>query len=156
MQSKIDHLFKKASKENTIDSKETYTLYFDGCSKGNPGIAGSGSVIYKNDIEIWGDSTFVGHKETNNMAEYMGLIIGLDQAIKMRISNLQVFGDSELVIKQMKGIYKVKSINMKTLHTKATELSRQIPEISYTHVYREYNVRADELSNIALQSVGFK
>ena len=67
---------------------DRYKLYFDGASKGNPGISGSGAVIYKNDIEIFNDSQYVGDNETNNVAEYTGLIIGLIGAIKLNIKQL--------------------------------------------------------------------
>ncbi len=93
--------------------KEEYVLYFDGCSKGNPGIAGAGTVIYKNEEEIYTETTFVGDYETNNVAEYTGLIIGLGYAVNNKIQKLLVRGDSNLVIKQMNGEYQVKSTNIK-------------------------------------------
>jgi probable phosphoglycerate mutase len=127
-----------------------YCLKFDGCSKGNPGKAGSGAVIYKNKNEVWGKSLFIGNKNTNNEAEYIGLIIGLEEAINMGITKLYVEGDSLLVIKQMKGEYKVKSENLYKLYEKAKKLEKQINTVVYSHVYRDKNKRADELSNIAL------
>ena len=72
------------------DTNDTYSLYFDGCSKGNPGKAGAGAVIYKNNMEIFSISIFVGEKETNNVAEYSGLVIGLKEAVKLSIKNLDV------------------------------------------------------------------
>ena len=98
------------------ESEEEYLLQFDGCSKGNPGKAGSGAVIYKNKNEIWGKSLFIGDKNTNNEAEYIGLIIGLEEATNMGIKKLYVEGDSLLVIKQMKGEYKVKAENLYKLY----------------------------------------
>jgi ribonuclease HI len=65
-------------------------LRFDGCSKGNPGPSGAGAVIYQNNNEIWGKSAFVGLKSTNNEAEYMGLIIGLQEASNMKIKHLSM------------------------------------------------------------------
>jgi len=130
-----------------------YTLYFDGCSKGNPGKAGSGAVIYKNKSEIWGKSLFIGDKNTNNEAEYMGLIIGLEEAINIGVEDLYVEGDSLLVIKQMKGLYKVKAENLYKLYEKAKKLEKQFTSVSYNHVYRDKNKRADELSNMALNLV---
>lgn len=134
---------------NTIKEIE-YLMQFDGCCKGNPGKAGSGSVIYKNKNEIWCKSLFIGDKNTNNEAEYMGLIIGLEEAINLGIQNLQVEGDSLLVIKQMKGEYKVKAENIYKLYEKAKKLEKQFTKVSYNHVYRDKNKRADMLSNIAL------
>jgi ribonuclease HI len=127
-----------------------FSMYFDGCSKGNPGPAGAGAVIYYNSYEIWSDSIFVGKKETNNVSEYNGLILGLDKANKLNIKNLLVFGDSLLVIKQMNGDYKVNSENIKNLHAIAIEKSKLFDNILFTHVYRDENTRADELSNIGL------
>ena len=134
----------------TLEGKNSYTLFFDGCSKGNPGKSGAGAVLYKNDIEIWSKSHFVGDKQTNNYAEYMGLIIGLEEAAKQNISSLQVKGDSLLVIRQMKGEYKVNSQNILELYKKAISLAKNIKDIEFMHVYRKDNKRADALSNQAL------
>jgi ribonuclease HI len=127
-----------------------YKLQFDGCSKSNPGIAGAGAVIYKFNEEISNKIMFVGNNETNNVAEYTGLIIGLLQAINLNIKVLTVEGDSMLVIKQMKGEYKVKSVNLIALYDKAKLLEKEFDSISYKHIYRVNNKRADELSNLAI------
>ena len=126
-------------------------LFFDGCSKGNPGKAGAGAVIYQNSIELYSKTLFVGNNETNNVAEYNGLIIGLELAIFNGIKELSVKGDSLLVIKQMKREYKVKNKNLKILFERAKQLSLQFDKITFEHIYRENNQRADELSNIALK-----
>lgn len=147
------HLINKKEKKYVIPETETeYLMQFDGCSKGNPGKAGSGAVIYKNKNEIWGKSLFIGDKNTNNEAEYIGLIIGLEEALNMGIQNLNVEGDSLLIIKQMKGEYKVKSENLYKLYEKAKKLEEQFISISYNHVYRDKNKRADALSNMALHT----
>ena len=125
---------------------DVYILKFDGCSKGNPGPAGAGSVIYKNDLEMWSKSEYL-NIQTNNYAEYMGLINGLKYAVANNIKHLQVYGDSMLVIKQMTHVYKVKSENLLKLYNKAQQLSSQITDISFHHIYRENNTRADELAN---------
>jgi len=130
----------------TID----YVIRFDGASKGNPGLAGAGAVIYKNDKELWSGYTFVGDKETNNVAEYHGLILGLTKAIEFNIANLIVEGDSLLVINQMKGDYKVNSENLKKLYQSAKLLEESFINVLYNHIYREKNVKADELSNLAI------
>ena len=129
----------------------SYKLQFDGCSKGNPGLAGAGAVIYKNNDEIWSSSIFVGKNETNNLAEYNGLIIGLEQAIKLGIQTIIVEGDSMLVIKQMKSEYKVKSSNLLEIYNKAVGLEKLFNSITYKHIYRNKNTRADELANIAIK-----
>ena len=130
--------------------QENYVLFFDGCCKGNPGPGGAGAVLYKDKIEIWSDSIFVGKKVTNNIAEYTGLIIGLKQAIKVGIKNIKVNGDSQLVIKQMTGNYKVNSENLIELYKTAKQLEKSFDSISFNHVYRKDNKRADSLSNDGL------
>lgn len=135
---------------SSSNSSPNYLLRFDGCSKGNPGLAGSGAVIYYNNAEIWSKSVFVGKNNTNNEAEYTGLIIGLEEAVQMKIDSLQIEGDSLLVIKQMKGEYKVKSEKLIKLYEKAKECEKMINKIEYNHIYREKNIRADELSNMGL------
>jgi len=129
----------------------TYTLFFDGCCKGNPGPGGAGAVLYDAEgKEIWNQSVFVGEKTTNNIAEYTGLLIGLQEAKKREIANLSVKGDSLLVIKQMRGEYKVNSENIKELFLQSKELEKQFIRISFIHVYRKDNSRADALSNEGL------
>ncbi len=132
-----------------------YTLYFDGCSKGNPGPAGAGAVLYMNnndkeDQEIWAAAAFVGTKETNNVAEYTGLLLGLAEAKNQGILHLHVKGDSKLVIEQMKGAYQVKSPNLLPLYQQANHYSKMFVSIDFMHVYRNENKRADELSNQGL------
>lgn len=128
-----------------------HKMNFDGCSKGNPGLAGAGAVIYHFDKECWAESFFVGENFTNNHAEYAGLILGLQQAKALGIKNLKVEGDSLLVINHMKGVYKCKSINLIELYEKARELESHFERIEYVHVFRNQNKRADELSNIAVE-----
>lgn len=127
-----------------------YKLQFDGCSKSNPGIAGAGAVIYKFNEEISAKIQFVGNNETNNVAEYTGMIIGLKEAINLGIKDIVVEGDSMLVIKQMKGEYKVKSENLIKLYKEAKVLEKEFNFIIFKHIYRENNKRADELSNLAI------
>jgi ribonuclease HI len=126
-----------------------HIMNFDGCSKGNPGLAGIGAVIYKDKEEIWCGSKFIGVK-TNNYSEYSALIFGLQQAIQMGIEHLNVLGDSLLVINQVNGVYKVKADDLRELHEEAVNLKKQFKYIEFNHVYRENNKRADALSNIAL------
>lgn len=127
-----------------------YTLFFDGCSKGNPGKAGAGAVIYKNQIEIYSQSGFVGEKISNNVAEYTGLLYGLRKAVELNISTLIVKGDSMLAIKQMRGDFKVSSPSLIPLYNEAKLLEKNIGCVQYEHVYREFNKRADGLANDGL------
>jgi len=129
----------------------TFKMNFDGCSKGNPGKSGAGAVIYDNlNNEIWYNSVYVGDNTTNNVAEYFGCILGLEECIKLEIKNLIIEGDSQLIIKQLLGEYTVKSESMIPLYEKATTLLKFFDNIEIKHVYRKFNKRADELSNLGL------
>jgi ribonuclease HI len=132
------------------NKSNNYVMYFDGCSKGNPGKAGAGAIIYENDNEIWSSGFFVGNNQTNNYAEYCGLIHGLEEAVKRDINCLTVKGDSLLVIKQMLGQYQVKSQNLQNLFQEAKNLEKNFEKIEFIHVLRKYNTVADHLSNIGL------
>lgn len=133
------------------DNLPKYILRFDGASKGNPGKCGAGSVIYYNNKEIWNGSVYLG-TQTNNYAEYYGMIIGLKEAIKRNIKEIYVEGDSDLVIKQMLGKYSVKSDNLKSLFKEAKKLQLQFNYINFNHIYRNKNQRADELANIGVNN----
>lgn len=138
---------------NNKCANNRYVLFFDGCSKGNPGKAGAGAVLYREglDEELWSQAKFVGNKETNNYAEYMGLILGLEEVVsRPDVTHLLVKGDSLLVIKQMQGVYQVKAPNLIPLYQRATGLVKQLPSVEFQHVYRLANKRADVLSNAAL------
>jgi ribonuclease HI len=153
---KINTYFSDSDKGKTpkiikIFPEFDYKMNFDGCSKGNPGLAGAGAVIYHFNEECWSKHLFVGEKYTNNHAEYAGLILGLQKAKDLGIKHLKVEGDSLLVINQMKGLYKCKSINLLDLYEKAKELESHFETIEYNHVFRNQNKRADELSNIAIE-----
>ena len=128
----------------------TYTLFFDGCSKGNPGSAGAGAVLYCGEIcennEIKTLTKYLGH-QTNNYAEYSALILGLTMALEEGVSRLIVKGDSMLAIKQMRGEYRVKHPNIVPLYKDACNLSKKFAHCRFEHVLRENNQRADELAN---------
>jgi len=146
-----NNYFSKSNKCVKIYPEFDYKMNFDGCSKGNPGLSGSGAVLYHFDKEIWSECLFVGESLTNNYAEYTGLIFGLQQAKIFNIKNLKVEGDSLLVINQMKGLYKCRAENLISLYLEAKELETYFDKIEYNHVLRNKNKRADELSNIAIE-----
>lgn len=127
-----------------------YKLNFDGCSKGNPGIAGAGAALYYFNEEIWCNYKFLGNNYTNNYAEYSGLILGLEEAKKLNIKHIKVEGDSLLVINQMKDKYKCKSENLIELYNKAKEIVSSFESISFYHILRDKNTRADFLANMAI------
>jgi ribonuclease HI len=146
----IKNTIKIVSPSPKIYTEFHYRMNFDGCSKGNPGRAGAGAVLYYDDEEILCESLFIGEKTTNNHSEYSGLILGLQMAIDLNIKNLLVQGDSLLVINQMNNTYKCYSPNLIELHNKAKELEMKFDSILYQHVLRKFNKRADELSNMGL------
>ena len=133
-----------------------HALHFDGCCKGNPGPSGIGAVIYKNckedKVEINVSSRCIGNK-TNNESEYMALIMGLEDALRLNISELCVCGDSLLVINQLNGVYKVNKPNLIPLYETAILLKQQFKYIDFTHIYRIHNKRADELANLGLNRI---
>jgi ribonuclease HI len=128
-----------------------YVLHFDGCSKGNPGPAGIGAVISKSGAEEWCGCQFIGNK-TNNQSEYSALILGLKEALSRNIKQLQVYGDSLLVINQVTGKFNVKNVLLQELNKEAMTLIGKFDYIVFNHVYRQFNKRADQLSNLALEA----
>jgi len=136
--------FKLNDKINTEIPR--YILRFDGASKGNPGKAGAGAVLYENEKEIWSISRYLGN-QTNNYAECFAAILGIDEAFNRGIKNLEVEGDSMLIINQLKGKWAIKNKDLKTLHLSISQTLKQFDNISYKHIYRNFNQRADELAN---------
>lgn len=129
----------------------TYLLQFDGGSRGNPGSGGSGAVLYENQKEIWNGYFYLGaHGITNNVAEYWGLVHGLRQCTELGLKNITVQGDSELILRQIQGIYQVKNVVLKELYFRAIDLMKSIPDVTIQHIPREQNKRADFLSNMAM------
>jgi len=129
---------------------ETLTIQFDGGSRGNPGPAACGVVITTADgITLAALGKYLG-RATNNVAEYTGLITGLQEAQKLGAKKLIIRGDSELVIKQMRGEYRVKNPDMKTLYDRAQTLAGEFASVQYTHNLRHHNEIADRLANKAM------
>lgn len=128
-------------------------LNTDGGARGNPGPAAIGIVLKdgnKNIIETKG--IYLG-STTNNYAEYKGIIEGLKLAKTKEISELNCFLDSELVVKQLLGLYKVKEETLKTLHKEVKEIEKEFQKVTYTHVRREFNKEADLIVNKVLDSI---
>ncbi|BAU96564.1 bifunctional RNase H/acid phosphatase [Corynebacterium suranareeae] len=126
----------------------------DGGSRGNPGVAGSGTVVYSdNKAEVLREIAYVvGTKATNNVAEYRGLLEGLKAARELGATAVDVFMDSKLVVEQMSGRWKIKHPDMKVLAIEARDLAAAIGDVTYTWIPREKNKRADALSNVAMDA----
>jgi len=122
-------------------------LYTDGGARGNPGPAGIGVVI-KGSIPKEIDR-YIG-ETTNNVAEYQALVTGLQESLSLGYQELEVFCDSELVIKQVKGIYKVKKPHLLPLCNQAKTLISKFEKVSLTHIPRRLNKEADALVNVAI------
>ncbi len=140
------HLFE--SRENPPE--HYLTAHSDGGARGNPGPAGYGVVIKdESGRKVAALSEYLGH-QTNNFAEYQGLIAALEYAIKHGPKALKLISDSELLVRQIKGIYKVKNATLQDLHGRAKELIAQLDWFSIGHAMREHNQEADQLANEAM------
>ncbi len=134
-----------------------YSVYTDGGSRGNPGISAYAFVIFDSNIEIYSSSGFLGIS-TNNKAEYTALLTALkyivskiqESNIDLTITNYTLYSDSELMVKQIKGEYKVKDEDLKILYLECKELIKKIANFKIEHVRREKNKRADFLVNKVL------
>ncbi len=130
------------------------TAYFDGGSRGNPGLAGWGAYIVDDDGTVLAELSGALGVATNNVAEYTGLVAALQWAADHDVTALSVKGDSLLIVEQMRGNYKVKNEGLKPLHMKARMLVMQIGNVSFAHVPRERNKDADRLSNVGMDANG--
>src|SRR4051794_37807760 len=129
---------------------ETLNLEFDGGSRGNPGPAGIGVVIRAEDgTPLVTLGRYIG-RATNNVAEYTALITALEEAKRLGAKKVVIRGDSELIIRQMRGEYRVKHPDMKVLYDQARALVAQFHKAEITHNLREHNELADKLANLAM------
>jgi ribonuclease HI len=129
----------------------TLLIHTDGACSGNPGPAGIGVVVRLEDgteLLSWGES--IG-KTTNNVAEYRAMIAGLEKALELGAGAVQLRADSQLVVRQVNGRYKVKNARMKKLHTRVMDLLGQIDEWKAVYVPREQNAEADALASAAVK-----
>src|SRR4051812_5879813 len=127
-------------------------IYTDGGARGNPGKAGAGIVILENGRTIAAFGKYLGDKLTNNWAEYEALILAITDAKRLGFTDrhIEIRMDSELIVKQMQGLYKVKEPKMKVQHAKVRELLLDFEHIAFKHIPREQNSEADALVNEAI------
>jgi ribonuclease H / adenosylcobalamin/alpha-ribazole phosphatase len=127
-------------------------LSTDGGSRGNPGPAAYGYVLESEDGHVLDARGEAIGTATNNVAEYRGLIAGLESALERGVDELEVVSDSELLVKQMQGEYKVKNETLRELQGEAAELAAGLKKVTYTAVRRAHNELADRLVNEALDA----
>lgn len=136
----LSNLYKKIKPDGKVE------LYVDGASDLHSKTAGIGGVFYRNGEELYTFSEYI-HDITNNEAEYSALIKGLEIACEMKLKNLKIYADSELIVKQINGEYRVKHPRMQILHQEAMKYFNILPDgWSFSHVLRGKNTRADKLS----------
>ena len=129
--------------------KSTWQAYTDGACRGNPGPSGCGVLLIAPDGKEYRYKKFIGNK-TNNQAEYEALLLALSHLVEHQANCVHLRADSELMIRQLKGIYKVKNENIIPLFKEAKRLMTNIAQIEFEHVLREYNKVADRLANEAI------
>jgi len=137
--------------ERAVEARPVRTrLFTDGAARGNPGPAGAGAVIISPEGHVVAKLGKYLGETTNNVAEYTGLILGLKRAKAMGLRELEVLADSELLVKQLSGEYKVKADHLQPLHDEAKALLKAFDVIDVRHIPREENEAADEMSNKAI------
>lgn len=145
-----DSLFADAGNDRVV-------VYFDGGSRGNPGPAAIGAVVWDESTDpptrVANVSEYIG-KTTNNVAEYRAVIGGLEAALACGARRVLVRGDSKLVVEQLRGKWKVKNAGLRVLFDEARLLLARFDEVELEHVVRAYNTDADALVNAALDAVG--
>ncbi len=129
---------------------KSISIYIDGASRGNPGEAGAGAIFKDSRGKILKKTGKYLGVATNNVAEYQALLLGLKEARKLGAKKLVIYSDSELLIKQMEGEYRVKSENLKDLFRKAIKELKKFSRSAFFHIPREDNKEADKLANRAI------
>jgi ribonuclease HI len=136
----------RAAEENDVRMR----VYSDGAARGNPGLSGAGAVLVEPSGQVVDRlGKFLG-VQTNNFAEYMGLLLGLRRARQLGVREVEIYADSELMIRQLGGRYQVKSPTLRPLYEEALRLLNDFSRVKLVHVPREMNAAADEMSNRAI------
>eukprot|EP00957_Ditylum_brightwellii_P062026 4707342-Ditylum_brightwellii.AAC.1 len=143
-----------AKTDQMFSPEKIYVLRFDGGSRGNPGVAGAGMVLYdaEEGTEVWSGQTYLGTSSTNNEAEYTGLVTGLKHAHSLGVRQIVAQGDSLLVVNQLNGEWRVKNERLKHFFREAVKLREQFDSFQINHIPRAENSRADMLANIAMDN----
>ncbi len=133
----------------TTSDTNVLTIFTDGASRNNPGEAGAGVFILQDNKPVARLARYLG-TTTNNIAEYTAAIMGMEHAVKLGASRVRLFADSELLVKQLNGQYKVKNEGLKPLHHKVKELIAKIGSVEVQYIPRAQNREADALANKAI------
>ena len=128
------------------------TVHVDGGARGNPGPAAIAAVISDENGEVIHEASETIGRATNNVAEYRALLLGIERAKQLGATEVDLVGDSELIVKQVRGEYKVKDAGLRPLHSAAQSALGDFAEWSLRHVKRAYNAEADALVNQALDA----
>lgn len=132
--------------------KGVHTINVDGASRGNPGEAGAGAVIRDPEGHVIKKLKKYLGRTTNNVAEYNAILIALESARDLGLNSVRILADSELMVKQLNGVYRVKSADLKPLYDRAMGLIKSFKDCNIAHVYREENSTADSLANEAIDT----
>lgn len=124
--------------------------YIDGGSRGNPGPAGYGVRVENNEGQLIDEFYEAIGIATNNTAEYRGLIAALEYAIRSNLKSIAIKSDSQLLVKQMHGDYRVRHPQLRLLHSHATTLTARLDDVTFEHIPRSLNTKADRLANLAM------
>jgi ribonuclease HI len=138
--------------EKVMDKNTDITIYTDGGSRGNPGPAACGIIMFDRNERLFNlNAKFLGNL-TNNQAEYKGVITALRMAQGMGVKKVTFYLDSELIVKQLTGVYKIKSPNIASLKSTIDKLLTNFKSVTFKHIVRKYNTFADKLVNIVLDA----
>jgi len=135
--------------KDIVPFKELY-IYTDGASRGNPGAAGAGIIIFNEDGKIIKRIKKYLGNTTNNVAEYLALIIALKESLKLKGDVIHLFSDSELIVRQIKGVYKVRDRKMRVLSNEVKKLLSKFIQYDIICIDRRKNKEADRLANLAI------
>ncbi|MFH2013144.1 MAG: ribonuclease HI family protein [Pseudomonadota bacterium] len=142
--------FRNKPVNQASSNSHVFFVYTDGASRGNPGEAGAGAVILNKEENLIGEFKKYLGNSTNNAAEYQALILGLREVLKLKGTRVQIFSDSELMVKQLNGAYKVKNEGLIVLHNEVNDLLKKFAWYDIKHIEREKNRHADRLANEAI------
>ncbi len=146
----LQELFRDAADLYRVREEGFWRLHCDGASRGNPGPAGAGIVLHDPQGRLRVDTGRYLEETTNNVAEYQALLLGLEEARKLEVQKLRIFADSELMVKQLTGRYRVKSPHLLPLWHEALQALKNFAAYAIAHVPREENRLADEAANRAI------